>query len=61
MATAAHPPNSHKEKAASASPEQALCDLFDVVEDALGEMAPDKRKAWLEELSATAETLDKQA
>jgi len=43
------------------SPEQALCAVFDVVEDALEKLTPEKRKLWLDDLSATAERLEKQA
>jgi hypothetical protein len=41
--------------------EQALCSIFDSVEDALEKMTPEKRKVWLDDLSATAERLEKQA
>ena len=43
------------------SPEQPLCAIFDVVEDALDKLSPEKRQAWLGGLSATAEKLEKQA
>jgi hypothetical protein len=60
MSTAARPINS-EEQAAPQSPEHALCDIFDMVEDALEKLTPEKRKAWLDDLSATAERLEKQA
>jgi hypothetical protein len=41
--------------------EQALCNIFDIFEDALETMSPEKRKAWLDGLSETVETLDKRA
>jgi len=40
--------------------EEALCSIFDTVEDALEKLTPEKRKAWLDDLSATAERLEKQ-
>jgi len=60
MATATRPTFS-QEPAASETPEQALCAIFDLVEDELEKLTPEKRKAWLDDLSATAERLEKQA
>jgi hypothetical protein len=40
--------------------EQALCAIFDTVEDALEKLTPEKRKAWLDDLSETARRLEKQ-
>jgi hypothetical protein len=62
MATAAGSIRSEsEERVALESPEQALCAIFDVVEDALEKLTPEKRKLWLNDLSATAERLEKQA
>jgi hypothetical protein len=41
--------------------EQLLCSIFDSVEDALEKMTPEKRKAWLDDLSATVGRLERQA
>jgi len=43
------------------SPEQALCTIFDIVEDQLEQMTPEARKAWLEDLSESAEKHRKHA
>ncbi len=63
MATLAQSQSTASEPAqhSSLSPEQALCDLFDVVEDAIEQLPVEKRKAWLDGLSATAETLERRS
>jgi hypothetical protein len=60
MATIPHPVDLDQ-TSDHASPEQALCAMFDLFEDALDKMSPEKRKAWLAGLSETAETLDTRA
>jgi hypothetical protein len=59
MATSAHPVPTEMESA-DCTPEWALCDLFDIVEDALEKKTPVERKAWLDGLSATAGSSDTQ-
>jgi hypothetical protein len=59
MATATHEIRSEDE-ARVLTPEQAICEIFDIFEDALEKMPPDKRKACLDDLSATAERLERQ-
>jgi len=59
MATAVRPVRSEAE--APPSPERALCDLFDIVEDALDKLPAAKRKAWIDGYSGTAEKPEKQA
>jgi hypothetical protein len=59
MSTLAH--SSHRKPASdSKSPEQALCAMFDLFEDALETMTPEKRKAWLDGLSEAVETPETQ-
>jgi len=53
-------PNYLQEHAATETPEQALCAIFDLVEDALQKLTPENRKAWLDDLSETAERLERQ-
>jgi hypothetical protein len=60
MAIATHPVVLEQTTPAP-TPEQALCTIFDIFEDSLEKMTPEKRKAWLDGLSETAETLDKRA
>ena len=60
MATATHAIASEDE-APVQTPEQAICEIFDIVEDALEKLTPEKRKAWLDDLSATVQRLEKQA
>jgi hypothetical protein len=57
MATIAHPVDL-EQASAHQTPEQALCTIFDLFEDELEKMTPEKRKAWLGGLSETAEKLD---
>lgn len=57
MATIAHPIDLDQ----TSTPEQALCAIFDVFEDALEDMSPEKRKTWLAGLSETVETPDTHA
>jgi hypothetical protein len=59
MATTARPVRSETE--APPPRERALCDIFDIVEDALEKMGPEERKAWMSGLSETVEKLEKQA
>ncbi len=47
-------------KVALESRKQALCTIFDLMEDALEHLTPEQRKLWLDDLSATAEKLEKQ-
>jgi hypothetical protein len=47
-------PDSLETSSAQQSPEEALCALFDVVEDALETLTPEKRQAWLDDLSVAA-------
>jgi hypothetical protein len=58
MATTARPVRSETE--APLSRERALCNIFDVVDDALDKMGPEERKAWINGLSETVEKLEKQ-
>lgn len=58
MAIAVQTPKA-EEQATSASPEQALCSIFDIVEDALEKLPPKERGAWLSDLSETAAELDR--
>lgn len=60
MATATHPITCDEQEALQ-TPEQALCTIFDIVEDALEKLTPEKRKEWLDDLSATVERLEKPA
>ncbi len=59
MATATQIPAEHV--ASDLTPEQALCKIFDIFEDALEKMPPEKQKAWLDGLSETVEKLEKHA
>lgn len=60
MATAVRPVRSET-AAAPPSNERALCEIFDIVEDALEKLPAEKRKAWIDGLSETVEKLEKQA
>jgi hypothetical protein len=59
MATSVYPVGPEHESTPQ-SPEQALCAMFDLFEDAIENMTAEKRKAWLEGLSEAAEKLEKQ-
>jgi hypothetical protein len=59
MATIAHPVDL-EQASAHQTPEQALCAMFDLFEDVLEKMSPEKRKAWLAGLSETVENPEKQ-
>lgn len=60
MATFANPAHSHN-ALDTKSPEQALCTIFDIVEDAIQKLPTTERKSWLDALSETAERLEKRA
>ncbi len=59
MATATHPVEVEQTPSPK-SPEEALCAMFDLFEDAIETMSPEKRKAWLDGLSEAAGNLEKQ-
>jgi len=49
------------EERAGRSKEDALCRMFDLFEDVLEEMTPEKRKEWLRGLNETVENLEKRS